>query len=232
VVARTYEAGLRGNIDAGPQNGRFGWNLGAFHTNSEDDIIHVASPITGRGFFQNAGTTRRRGLEASANYRSNRWNGYASYSYVDATFQDPFTLLSPGNPFAVDGLINVTPGNVIPSIPAHRVKAGFDYKLFDNWQVGADLIGVSGQYLRGDESNLNPMLPGYWLINLHTTYQISKQVELFGLIQNLTDRRYYTFGTFFETDEVPFLNLRDPRTLGPGAPRAAYAGLRWKFGPP
>ena len=41
--------------------------------------------------------------------------------------------------------------------------------------------------------------------------------------------RYYTFGTFFDTTEVPFLGLSDPRTLGPGAPLAAYAGVRAKF---
>jgi len=28
---------------------------------------------------------------------------------------------------------------------------------------------------------------------------------------------------------VPFLNLTDPRTLSPGAPLAAYAGLRVKL---
>jgi iron complex outermembrane recepter protein len=229
VVAHTYEAGLRGDFDFGPKKGRLNWTLGAFHTLSEDDIIHVASPITGRGFFQNAGKTLRRGIEASATYKSDRWNAYASYNYIDATFQDVITLQSPGNPLAVDGLITVTPGNVIPSIPAHRFKAGVEYAVFDNWKVGGNFIAVSGQYLRGDENNLNPMLPGYWVLNLNTTYQVSKHVEVFGLIQNVTNNRYYTFGTFFETSEVPFLGLTDPRTLSPSAPLAAYAGVRAKF---
>ena len=203
--------------------------MGAFHTTSEDDIIHVASQITGRGFFQNAGNTLRRGIEASANYKSDRWNAYASYNYIDATFQSVITLQSPGNPYAVDGVITVTPGNVIPSIPAHRVKAGFDYAVFDNWKVGADFIAVSGQYLRGDENNLNAMLPGYWVLNLHTKYQVTKNVEVFGLVQNVFNNRYYTFGTFFETSEISFLGLTDPRTVSPGAPLAAYAGVRAKF---
>jgi iron complex outermembrane recepter protein len=229
VVARTYEAGLRGNFDLGPRNGLLNWTIGAFHTTSEDDIIHVASEITGRGFFQNAGNTLRRGIEASANYKSDRWNAYASYNYIDATFQSVITLQSPGNPYAVDGLITVTPGNVIPSIPAHRFKAGVEYAVFDNWKVGGNFIAVSGQYLRGDENNLNSMLPGYWVLNLNTTYQVTKNVEVFGLIQNVTNNRFYTFGTFFETSEIPFLGLTDPRTVSPGAPLAAYAGVRAKF---
>jgi iron complex outermembrane receptor protein len=229
VVAHTYEAGLRGNFDFGAKNGRLTWNLGGFHTVSEDDIIHVASPITGRGFFQNAGRTLRRGIEASATYKTDRWNVYASYNYIDATFLDTFTLQSPGNPFAVDGLITVTPGNVIPSIPAHKFKAGGEYAVTDKWKVGGSFIAVSGQFLRGDENNLNPKLPGYWVLNLNTTYQVAKNVEVFGLVQNVTNNRYYTFGQFFETNEVPFLGLTDPRTFSPGAPLAAYAGVRAKF---
>ncbi len=229
VVAHTYEAGLRGNVDFGAKNGRILWNLGAFRTDTNDTIINVPSPITGRGFFQNAGTTRRQGIEASASYRSDRWDVYATYSYIDATFRDPLTLSSPNNPFAVGGLIAVVPGDRIPSIPQHRFKAGVDYAVLDDWKVGANLIAVSGQFLRGDESNLNPMIPGYWIANLTTTYRISKNVEAFGLVQNLFNHRYYTFGAFFNTTQVPFLGLTDPRTLSPGAPLALYAGLRGKF---
>jgi hypothetical protein len=38
-----------------------------------------------------------------------------------------------------------------------------------------------------------------------------------------------TFGTFFQTDSFPYLNLTDPRTFVPGAPLTAYAGLRARW---
>jgi iron complex outermembrane receptor protein len=228
VVSRTYEAGIRGQFAPG-KNDRFSWSFGVFTTDSADDIIRVLSEIAGRGFFQNAGTTRRQGFEASANYRTERWNVFATYSLVDATFRNTLTLDSPHNPFAVGGEITVLPGNRLPGIPRHRFKAGVDYTVQDGWTVGADMVAVSGQFLVGDESNLNPMLPGYWVANLHTTYKVSKEVELFGTVRNLFDKRYYTSGTFFETDAIPFLGLTDPRTVSPGAPRAFYAGLRGKF---
>jgi iron complex outermembrane receptor protein len=228
VVAHTYEAGLRGNHDLG-KNGRIAWTFGLYRTESDDDILNVASPIAGRGFFQNVGTTRRQGIEASASYRSDRWNVFATYSLVDATFRSPITLSSPFNPFAVDGLINVVPGDRIPSIPLHRFKVGVEYAVRDDWKVGADLVSASGQYLRGDESNLNPMLPGYWLMHLHTSYQVTKQVEAFARVQNLFNRRFYSYGTFFDTTAIPFLGLTDPRTLSPGAPLALYVGLRGKL---
>jgi iron complex outermembrane receptor protein len=228
VVSRTYEAGIRGQVPLG-KNERFTWSFGVFTSDSADDIIRVLSDIAGRGFFQNAGTTRRQGIEASANYSAGPWTVFATYSLVDATFRNTLTLDSPNNPLADNGEITVRPGNHLPGVPRHRFKAGVDYTVWDGWTVGADMVAVSGQYLVGDESNLNPKLLGYWVANLHTTYKVSKQVEVFGQVRNVFDKRYYTAGSFFEVDAIPFLGLTDPRTVSPGAPRAFYAGLRGKF---
>jgi iron complex outermembrane receptor protein len=228
VVSHTYEAGIRGQLALG-KNESFNWSFGVFTTDSDDDIIRVRSEIAGRGFFQNAGTTRRQGIEASANYSSDRWTVFATYSLIDATFRNTLTLDSPNNPLADNGEITVRPGNHLPGVPRHRFKAGVDYKVWDDWTVGGDMVAVSGQYLGGDESNLNPKLPGYWVANLHTNYKVSRQVEVFGMVRNVFDKRYYTAGTFFEADAIPFLGLTDPRTVSPGAPRAFYAGLRGKF---
>jgi iron complex outermembrane recepter protein len=66
-------------------------------------------------------------------------------------------------------------------------------------------------------------------VNLHSSYQIAKNVELFGVVKNLFNRHYYSYGTFFETASFPYLNLSDPRTFVPGMPLAAYAGMRATF---
>jgi iron complex outermembrane recepter protein len=230
VVSHTYEAGLRGRVDLGEDHGRLNWSLGVFRTGNTDDIINIASPIAGHGFFQNGGKTLRQGLEASASYKQDRWTAYANYTFIDATFQSRLTLSSPNNPAAdADGNIFVVPGDRIPAVPQHRFKAGAEYAVTEPWKIGADLNVVGSQYLVGDQSNQNPKVPAYWVVNLHTSYQVSKHVEVFGLVQNLFDRRYYTFGTFFDPTAIPFLGLTDPRTLAPGMPLAAYAGLRAKF---
>jgi iron complex outermembrane recepter protein len=229
VVGKTWEAGFRGRHNLGA-NRALNWNVGAYLTDTQNDILSVPSTITGRGFFQNVGGTRRKGVEAGVTYDDDRWKLFAGYSYINATFRDAITLSSPNNPFAdADGLIFVQPGNHLPSIPQHRFKAAAEHSILPQWKVGANLVAFSGQYLAGDESNQNPKLPPYWVVNLHTTYQVSKNFEAFALVQNLFDKRYYTFGTFFDTSEVPFLNLTDPRTLSPGAPFAVYAGLRAKL---
>jgi iron complex outermembrane receptor protein len=230
VVAHTYEAGIHGKADFGPGYGQATWTLGAFHTRSDDDIINVASSLPGHGFFQNAGTTLRQGIEANVNYKQERWSAYAGYSYVDATFQSVLLLSSPNNPAAdANERILVTPGDHIPAVPRHRFKAGAEYAVTDAWKIGADLNVVGSQYLMGDQSNLNPEVPTYWVVNVHTSYKIDRNVEVFGLVQNLFNQHYYVFGTFFQTNSFPYLNLTDPRTFVPGMPLAAYAGLRAKW---
>jgi iron complex outermembrane recepter protein len=227
VVGHTWETGIRGKFDFGSEYGQMNWSLGGFHTLSDNDIIMVASPLPGHGYFQNAGTTLREGIEASVNYKQERWTTYANFTYIDATFQSVQLLSSPNNPVAdANGNILVTPGDHIPAIPQYRFKAGADYSVTDKWKIGADLNVIGSQYLFGDQSNQNPELPAYWTVNAHTSYQVDKHIEVFGLVQNLFNQHYYLYGLFFQTSSFPYLNLTDPRTFVPGMPFAAYAGLR------
>jgi iron complex outermembrane recepter protein len=225
VVSHTFEAGLRGTFN--PGKGLLSWTVDVYHALNTDDIINVASPIIGHEFFQNGGNTLRQGVEAVAQYKWDRWTAYGNFTYVDATFLNNLTLSSPFNPFAnAAGEISVVPGDHIPAIPDFRLKLGAEYQITDPWKLGADLNVIGSQYLVGDESNQNPQIPAYWVVNLHSSYKVSKNVELFGLVQNLFNQRYYTYGTFFDTGTVPYLNLTDPRSFLPGMPLAAYVGIR------
>jgi len=229
VVSHTFEGGLRGHFDLS-KKGQLEWNAGVFHALNTDDIVNVASPIPGHEYFQNGGDTLRRGVEAGTTFKWERWTAFANYTYVDATFRSALVLGSPNNPFAdANGNIFVVPGDHLTGIPTYRFKAGFDYQITDPWKFGADLNVIGSQWLVGDEANQNPKVPAYWVVNLHTSYKITKDVEVFGLVRNLLDRHYYVYGTFFETDSFPYLNLTDPRTFVPGAPFALYAGLRAKL---
>jgi iron complex outermembrane recepter protein len=225
VVTYTFEAGLRGQFNVAP--GLLNWTVGGFHALNTNDILAVSSPIPGHEFFQNAGNTLREGIEANLNYKQDRWNIYANYTYVDATFQNALTLQSPFNPFAdANGNISVVPGDHLTGIPSFRFKLGAEYQVTKPWKVGADLNVIGSQWLVGDESNQNPKVPPYWVVNLHSSYKITDNVEVFGLVRNLFDQHYYTFGTFFDVTTAPYLNLTDPRTFLPGIPFAAYLGVR------
>ena len=233
VVSRTVEAGLRGSKEL--NIGTLGWKFGGFRSEKQDDIMAIPAPgLQGFGYFQNVGATRRQGIEAQVNLTSKAMQLYASYTLVDARFLDPLRINS-ASPFSdADDTIQILPGNRMPSVPRNRIKAGFDYWVTDQLKVGGDALFVSSQFFAGDESNQAPRLPSYAVFNAHASYQINKTFKLYGRVDNIFDRRYATFGTFFETDDVPnFANggaeFTDARTVSPARPRAFYAGLKATF---
>jgi len=228
VVSRTYEAGLRGSVPL--EGGKLDWKAGAYRTDVTDDIITTASDIQGRGVFQNVPATRRQGVEAGAQYTAPRWTIYANYSFIDATYRFSGAIASPNNPMAdADGNIFVTPGDKIPAIPTHQFKAGGEVSVTDVWKLGVDVAVVGSQYFVGDDANQNAKVPAYWVTNLHTSYQVTKEIQVFALITNLFNQRYYTYGTYFELDGVAkaaSFAFTDPRTVTPAQPFAIYGGFR------
>jgi iron complex outermembrane recepter protein len=224
VVTDTYEAGLRGQFDIA--TGHANWSVGAYHALNTDDIINVLTDQSiqiGRAFFQNAGDTERKGIEADFSYKQDRWNVYANYTYVDATFLNSLLLPSTVN---ASGQQLVVPGDHLTGIPDYRFKLGGEYQVTNQWLFGADLNVIGSQWLVGDESNQLPKVPAYWVVNLHSSYKISDNVEVFGLVRNLFNQHYYTSGVVFDPTFPSYLNLTDPRSMLPGMPFAAYLGIR------
>jgi iron complex outermembrane receptor protein len=236
VVSKTWQGGFRGNFSPFG-HGHLDWSAGVFHTENYNDILTAISPaIPTRGYFQNAGDTLRQGVEASGKYQFDRLTLSANYAYVDATFLNNLTIPSPNNPFADPntGNIYVHPGDHIPSIPAHRFKAAFDYSLTDSWKIGADVVLASSQYYFGDESNQNPQLPGYGVVNLRTSYELSKNLTVYGLVTNLFDHKYATYAAFYDlpiqdVSGKASTGLTNPDMITPAQPISFYGGVKVKF---
>ena len=226
AVARSVEGGLRGRAGDGSA-WRLNWSVAVYRTAIADDILFVASPeLIGTGYFQNAGDTRRIGLDAELNGQVRRLGWYAGYGLIEATFQSPLEL--PGDAEVNDaategGFVAVEPGDHMPGIPRHSFKAGLRYAVLDAWDVMLETVTASSRVFVGDEGNDQVRLAGYGIANLRSVYRAGEHLEVFARVDNLFDRRYGTFGALAELEvflsEVP--NASDPRFVLPGHPRAA-----------
>ncbi len=234
AVARSVEGGLRGRL-LHASRWRLNWSVAVYHTAIADDILFVASPeLIGTGYFQNAGDTRRVGLDAELSGQVVRLGWFAGYGLVDATFQSPLEL--PGDNEVNDaategGFVAVEPGDRMPGIPRHSFKAGIRYGLTDSWDVMLETVTASSRIFIGDEGNDQAVLAGYGIANLRSVYRAGEHLDLFVRIDNLFDKRYATSGVLAELElflsEAP--DASDPRFVGPGAPRSGFGGVRVRF---
>jgi len=238
VVSKTMEAGARGRWSEA-----LGWNASIYRTDLNDDIIFISSGgAVNAGFFQNAGKTRRQGVELGMHGRINRLSLAANYGFIDATFESALTLNSPVNSSADPGTgdIQVSPGNKVPGIPEHSIKLRLEYDFTEAVSVGTNVMYLSSQYARGDENNqdANGKIPGYTVVNLDARYQFNKQLMFFGRITNLFDEEYETLGVlgenFFNGPGRTFDagNVTVEQFRSTGAPRGMWVGVKYDFGRP
>jgi outer membrane receptor protein involved in Fe transport len=229
VVARTFEAGVRGTFKRG--NLKLDYDLTGFDTTNSNDILFISSGmVANQGFFANVGRTRRLGLEADLTGRRSfaggariDWSLY--YTVTNATFETEFKAPSANHPDADNGSITVPLGSHIPSIPKHIGKAGLSFVGGFGLSAGVNLIANSGQYLRGDEANRLPAIPGYLVVNARVAYRLPSHGSVFVLANNIFDARYSTFGVLGNATDVLGPAYGSRRFVGPGAPRAGWVGL-------
>ena len=233
AVARSVETGVRGRWTA--PSGPGSWSVAAYRTRIDDDILFVASAeLIGTGYFQNAGATARAGIDVELNGRFGRTSWYASYGLVDATYESPLLLPSHeevNDAASDDGRIAVESGDRLPGIPRHSLKAGVRRGFTDAWEVAVETVVASSRFFVGDEGNDQVTLAGYGVVNLRSSYRFGNGVELYARVENLLDTPYALSGVLAELElhlhEAP--DASDPRFIGPGLPRSAFAGVRVRF---
>ena len=128
------------------------------------------------------------------------------------------------------------PGDRLPGIPEHRLKLGADVKIVPAWTIGASLNLVSSFSYVGDESNQLALIPGYTVVNLHTSVRPMPHLEVFASVNNLFNRKYATWGilsdpTGINSPGIPPNGVSngpgvDNRFLSPAAPLEPFVGVR------
>jgi outer membrane receptor protein involved in Fe transport len=252
VVAKTFEAGMRGNLSQDVK-----WSAAVYRTENHNDIQFIqTNALNGMGYFDNVGKTRRQGLDTNLAGRAGKFSWNAGYSYLKATYQtDGIEFMSEGNSSADEGVITVNKGDRLANLPSHAFKMRMQYAMTPNWTVGSNVNAFSSVYMRGNENNAHDgvtpndsdpdenetilasgKVKGYAVVNLDTRFKLNNSGwQVFAKANNVFNKKYATGGmlgeNWFEGGQFSGSGEGD-RMLMLGAPRAAWIGMRYDFGKP
>lgn len=207
-TAVSWELGLRGQQDI------FKYELTAFRMDFDNQII----PANSNSDFQttNGGKTFNQGLEGAINVElENGFYMFANVTWVaDAQFK--------GDRFNKNGTLKSKDGDRVPYTPEWIANLGFGYTYAGlRTQLSANYTG--SQFT--DDLNTKPItentsgfftgkINGYTTVDLTSRYTLNDQIEFYGAVKNLEDKRYIA-------------SLRQGIYVGPE--RSFEAGVRYRF---
>lgn len=207
-TAISWELGLRGQQDA------VKYELTAFRMDFDNQII----PANSNSDFQNTngGKTYNQGLEGAISVElGNGFDIFANVTWVaDAEFK--------GDRYNKNGTLKSKGGDRVPYTPEWAANLGFGYTYAGlRTQLSANYTG--SQFT--DELNTRPIVEntsgfftgkinGYTTVDLTSRYTLNDQVEFYGAVKNLEDKRYMA-------------SLRQGIYVGPE--RSFEAGVRYRF---
>jgi len=189
-TATNYELGIKGLLVA-----RARYELALFHIDVKDAIVPFELAGSGQSFFENAGRSTHRGLEAAVSMELLKGlTGSATYTWSDFTF-DEF----PG----VDG--EVFSGNRIPGIPEHLINIDLAWSHSSGFYAGWDLLYV-GSFFADNANEVET--DDYLVSNLRAGYRRAGEhweISPFVGVNNLFDEKYIgnvrlnaSFGRYYE----------------------------------
>jgi iron complex outermembrane receptor protein len=162
--------------------------VAVFQALTRNEIV-VNTNIGGRSTYQNSGRTRRRGAEASLDYKfAQDWRLRFAYTYIDAVYRDAY-LTCVAAPCATPS-VPIAAGNRLPGVPKNNAYASVRWGEELGWHAG-----VTGQYLTDVAVNdANTVFaPAYALVGADGGYGVELrafQVNAFLRVNNLLNRRY------------------------------------------
>ncbi len=158
-----------------------------FHTATQDEIV-TQSNTGGRSTFQNAGATRRRGLELAGSLAPARhWLAQMSYTLLDARYREAFACpvnanLCPGGA--------VPAGNRIPGTARSALAGEIGWRPPTGWRAGIDARYLSNVAVNDVNSDA---AASFVTLGSHVGYvaEINRwTLAATARLDNLADRKY------------------------------------------
>lgn len=170
-VSTNLEAGVKANMAGGLLT------AAVFHTRTDDEIVSAGS-FGGRTSYQNAGRTRRDGVELGwSGEFARHWRTQLAYTWLNARYAD-------------DGTGGIRAGNKIPGIARQAAFASLAWAPPQGWQASLEGRYLSKIYVNDANS---ADAPGYFVAAASVGYvRIVGPWELnaYARVDNLFNRHY------------------------------------------
>jgi iron complex outermembrane receptor protein len=209
-TALNREVGARGAL-----GDRLFYEAALFRVDVDDEITPYE--IGGRTFYQNAGQTRRDGLELGLEHATTDQLTLAlSWTWSDFRFQEFFDTQQNAD----------VSGKRLPGIPQHQLFAQVDWQAESG--LFASVESILGRHRYAENTN-RTRVGSEWLVNLRggKAWKRNQQtVTLFAGINNLLDRDYYSNLRINANSDRPVQN-RGYFEPGPGTTYYSGITLDW-----
>lgn len=216
VTSKSIELGFRGQF-----SDWLGYELAFYEMKVKDDIVSFIDGTDRKSV--NAGETEHRGVELTLQgdlteeLSFNLGWAYTEHEYED--FKYVFGYFSTTCFCFVQETRNFS-GFDIAKAPKHMGNVSLAYRpqALKGAYFEVEMEQVGKYYT--DETNTSEY-EGHRLVNLRASYDITSDIEIYGRLMNLLDKRYSTLTSNQVGD--PDISYR------PGQPFSAYMGIRLKF---
>jgi iron complex outermembrane receptor protein len=190
------------------------WTAAVFQTGSSHEIV-TQTNTGGRATFQNAGATRRSGLELAWSRRLlGDWRLQAAYTLLDAVYRDAFTTCT-ATPCAVANVL-VPAGSRMPGLARNVGYAAVNWAPPSGWRGGLEARTLSKVFVNDVNSDA---AAAYAAASAHLGYLLQAgplALNAFVRVDNLFNRRY--------TGSV-IVNEGNSRFFEPAPGRSALASV-------
>jgi iron complex outermembrane receptor protein len=185
--SRNLEVGLKGRSEPGAAL-RTQWSAALFETGTRDEIVTQTSS-GGRATFQNAGATRRRGLELAFDAAfAPSWKLQLAHTWLDARYRDGFATCA-ATPCSTPTLA-VPAGNRIPGTARHFTAAELRWEPARGWRGGVELRRSGRVFVNDTNSDAAPAFTT-WAAHAGYAWDAAGwQWRAHARVDNLTGRRH------------------------------------------
>lgn len=200
VKVDQYELGLRGKA------GAFDYQLAVYQIDKRDDILSYKDPVSGATQSVNAGQTRHQGIEGglglalSKTVRLDSALSYAKHSYEE---------------WRVAATTDYS-GKEMEAAPRLIANTRLSWLPTQNARLQLEWLRLGGYWM--DQAN-SAKYDGHDLFNLRGNWLLTKQLALYGSVQNLADKRYAESASVTSGSNV----------YAPGLSRVFYLGIESKW---